>query len=399
MVKYTYEAFNSKGNMRRGTINAASEAEVHEKLKQKGMIVSNIEVSSGGKTKKKKKKKVTREDLIMFSRQLSVMIGAGIALTRALYTLADQIENETLQDIIKDIAAEVEGGKSFTEALKKYDDVFPVIFIAMVETGELGGELQSSLDSIATQMTKEKEIADNVKSAMTYPVIIFIFAGVVTLAMLIFLIPVFEGFFGEDTDMPFITELVMATSNSLRSQWYFWILAVSVVGGSIYFISKQQAVIDFFERNKFKIPIAGKIIYKIVLARFSRTLATLVDGGISILDALRNAGPTSGSSLVEQACKDTIIGIQDGKTVAQCLQQSGIFPAMVVQMVSVGEETGQMANLLDKTAIFYEDEVAVEIKGLTATIEPLMLIFVGGIVGGLLIAMYLPIFSSVATQM
>lgn len=398
-MKYRYEAFNSKGNIIKGKLNANSEAEIHQKLRQKGLIVSKVYKDTGEKTKKKKGKKILKEDLIMFSRQLSVMIGAGITLTRALYTLADQIDNPTFSDVVKDVAESVEGGQSFGESLRRHPGVFPDIFIAMVESGELGGELQKSLEGISVQLTKEKEISDNVKSAMMYPIIILIFAFIVTLALLIFLIPVFEGFFPEDMDVPFITRIVMNASHSLRGYWYLWILVAGIVGTGLYFVSKQQAVINFYENNKFKIPIAGKIIYKIVLARFARTLATLVDGGISILEALKSTGPTVGSALVNRACQDAVYGIQDGETIAKCLQESGIFPAMVVQMVSIGEETGQVANLLDKVAMFYEDEVAVEVKGLTATIEPLMLIFVGLVVGGLLVAMYLPIFSAVATQM
>lgn len=401
-MKYRYEAFNSKGNMRRGTISANSEAEVYQKLKQKGLVVSNLypDTEEKGKGKKRKKKqKITKADLIMFSRQLAVMIGAGITLTRALFTLADQIENPTFSEIIKDVADEVEGGRSFTESLRKYPKVFPPIYIAMIETGEIGGEMQKALEGIAGQLTKEKEIADNIKSAMMYPVIVFAFAILVSLGMLIFMIPIFEGFFPEGADIPAITLWVMAISRSLRTRWYLWILVLAILGTGGYFLIKQPFFIDFFEKNKFKIPIAGKLIYKIVLARFSRTMATLVDGGISVLEALKNAGPTSGSALVNEACEFAIRGIQDGQTIAKCLQQSGMFPAMVVQMVSIGEETGQIASLLDKVAIFYEEEVATEIKGLSSTIEPLMIIFIGGIVGGLLIAMYLPIFSSVATQM
>ena len=398
-MRFRYEAFNSRGNITKGVINANSEIEAQQMLRQKGLVVSKINKDTGEAPKKKKGKKITKADLIMFARQSSVMIGAGIPLTRALYTLADQIENPTFSDIIKDVAETVEGGQTFANSLKRYPQVFPEIFVAMIESGELGGELQKSLEGIAQQLSKEKEIADNIKSAMTYPVIVFCFAIVVTLAMLIFLIPVFEGFFPEDMDVPGITRIVMAASRSLRTRWYLWIVVAIAGGTGLFFLFKQQAVIDFYEQHKFKIPIAGKIIYKIVLARFARTLATLVDGGIGILDVLESTGPTAGSALINKACRDAIVGIQDGERIAKSLQQSGLFPAMVIQMISIGEETGQLAFLLDKVAGFYEDEVTAEIKGLSSTIEPLMLIFIGGVVGGLLVAMYLPIFTAVATQM
>jgi type IV pilus assembly protein PilC len=402
MDKFKYKAYNSRGVLITGALSARTELEVHRRLRKKGFVVSKIERHIGGIKKQKKSqrgRKIKKDDLIMFTRQTAVMIGSGIPLTRALFTLSGQIDNPVFADIVRSIAVEVDGGSSFTNALRQHPKIFPPLFIGMVDSGEVSGELQKALERISEQMSKDKAIADNVKSAMTYPVLIFGFSMIVTVALLFFLVPVFEDFFPEDVEVPLITAIVFTVSQLLRFYWYVWIVVAVVLFFVGRWFLRSPFFINLYENHKFKMPIIGSLIYKIVLARFSRTLATMVDVGINVLDAMKSAGPTSGSLLVERAARNAIEEIKEGETIATTLQRSGVFTDLVVQMVSVGEESGQVAGLLDKVATFYEEEVAAAVKGLTSTIEPLMLIFVGLVVGGLLIAMYLPIFTAVATQM
>jgi type IV pilus assembly protein PilC len=257
--------------------------------------------------------------------------------------------------------------------------------------------MENTLKRLAIQLQKEKQLRDNINSAIFYPRLILGFALLLSVVMLVFLVPVFKTFIPEGTKIPGVTQAIFNFSDSIRSQWYIWIMGAGLVIGCIVFFANSKTGKRLWDKLKFNIPIFGELIQKSVTARFSRTLSTLLDGGIPVVQAMQSAGPTSGSMLVAEAVSDAIISIEEGGNISAPLEASGIFPPMVTQMISVGEETGALPSLLDTIAEFYEEEVNTMTKGLSSLIEPIMLVLVGLVVGGMLVSLYLPIFSSITS--
>lgn len=342
-------------------------------------------------------RKVKLGDLSLFSRQLAAMIDSGIPLTRALYTLSRQVTNKTLSAAVTDIARNVEGGASFSEALKGYPKIFTSIFVNMVEAGEAGGTLERTLSRLSMQLQKDKELMDSVRSATFYPIAVLAFAIFILFAMLLFLVPIFVGFFPEGSQLPLPTRIIIGASDLLFNFWYILIplFILFILGFRAYASSKAgKKQLDLL---KYRMPIFGILIQKAVIASFSRTFSTLLSTGVPVVQALTASGRASGNTVVIEATENAAQKIQEGSSVAAPLEESGIFPPMVTHMLSVGEETGDISEMLDKMAEFYEEEVATMTKGLTALIEPVMLVVIGVLVGGMLIALYLPIFT-VITQ-
>lgn len=395
MPQFAYEAINDQGDVVNGKLEADHEAVAITQLQNSGFMVVDVkEVSTSTLLSLfQRRRKVKLGDLALFSRQLSAMLNAGIPLTRALFVLSQQSDNPTLREAVEEIARSVEGGIGLSEALKNHPDIFSHLYIGMIRAGELGGTLEETLYRLSDQLDKEKNLSDNVKSATFYPAAVAVFAVLVLLGMLFFLVPIFEGFFPPEATIPLPTQVIIFLSDSLRAYWYLWffVLVGAVLAGR-YFI-KSPSGVQAWDKIKFRIPIFGSLIHRVVIARFSRTLSTLLTGGIPMVQALETAGPTSGSFLVEQAVQRASERIQEGRSLVKPLEESGLFPPLVTHMVSIGEETGELPGLLTRIAEFYEDEVATMTKGLTALIEPLMLIIVGALVGGMLIALYLPIFT------
>ena len=342
-------------------------------------------------------KKPTISDLSLFSRQLSAMLSAGIPVTRALLTLSQQVENTMLKNALTNIHSNVEGGMNLTEAFSLYRYIFNDLYISMINAGETGGMLENSLLRLSEQLQKEKVLKDEVKSAISYPRTIGIFAVVMFIAMVVFLVPVFQKFIPETADIPVITQFVFNLSASLRNYYYIWIASISAIVSGLILFAKSKTGHDLWENHKFRMPVFGSLLLKTVIARFTRTLSTLLQGGISAVQALQSAGPTSGSDLVSEAVKSTVQGIEEGKSIASTLEQSGLFPPMVTQMIAVGEESGTLPELLEKIAEFYEQEVQTTTRGLQALIQPIAIIVIGLVIGGMLIALYLPIFTSVTS--
>ena len=325
------------------------------------------------------------------------MLTAGIPLTRCLYTLGEQTKNPILARIAGEVARNVEGGISFSESLRAYPDVFSPMFMDMVKAGEIGGSLDQMLERLSGQLERDKSLRDSIRTATFYPAVILIFASFVVLAMLFFVVPIFVGFFPADVQLPLLTKIVIGLSNSLRDFWYVYqlVLLGIYLGIRVYMGSEHGRQI--WDLIRFKLPLFGDLFIKATTARFARTLSTLLSGGIPVLQALEAAGPASGSSQVTKAIQATSEGIQQGQSIAVPLQRSGFFPPMVINMVAVGEETGQLAHLLERVAIFYEEEVATMTKGLTSIIEPLLIIFVGIVIAVMVLAVYLPIFTVVTS--
>ncbi|SHJ10728.1 type II secretion system F family protein [Thermoclostridium caenicola] len=398
MPVFTYECMNKQGELITGEITADTVASAAERLRSSGYAVLELaeyreKVRSSFLSNEPK---VKLSDITLFSRQLAAMLGAGIPVTRSLHTLSKQCENPTLKNALEHIARNIEGGMSLTDAFSAYPTIFPKIYISMLKAGEVGGTLEKTLLRLSDQLQKEKQVKDNIKSAMSYPKMICIFTVLIFLAMLIFMVPVFKGFIPSSAEIPAITQFIFNLSDSIRTRWYAWVLVAGVIVGGMILFFKSEAGHDLWEQYKLKIPILGPIMVKSVIARFTRTLATLLDGGIPVVQALESAGPTSGSDVLAETVKLATKRIEEGKTIASTLEESPVFPPMVTHMIAVGEDSGTLPTLLDKVAEFYEEEVDVATKSLQAVIQPVLLIFIGTLIGGMLISLYLPMLTVVA---
>lgn len=394
MAAFTYDGLNRQGQNVHGEVVADNSNAAIEKLREAGVLVTDINEKVVKQAQRRGGKKVTLTDTSLFSRQLAAMLSAGVPVTRALSTLAKQTTNPTLAAAIDDIAKNVESGGTLADAFAQYPKIFNKLFVSMIETGELGGILEQSLMSLSNQLQKEKNLKENIKSAISYPKNIGIFALILLIAMLVFMVPMFQDMIPEDTDLNKLTEMIFAVSGSLRTKWYLWIVCAAAIIAVLVMIKRSKPAHRFWENTKLRMPMFGTFITKMCIARFCRTLATLISGGVTAVDALQSAGPTAGSDLIENAVKDAISDIEEGKAISESLDKSGLFPPMVIGMIAIGEEAGTLPELLDKVAEFYEEDVEVTSRNLRAMIEPIALIFVGALVGGMLISLYLPIFSA-----
>lgn len=394
MAAFTYDGLNRQGQSVHGEVVADSSPAAIEKLREVGVIVTDIKEKIVKEKKRSGGKKVTLTDTALFSRQLAAMLSAGVPITRALSTLSKQTTNATLAQAIAEISQNVEGGATLADAFAQYPKIFNKLFVAMIATGEVGGILEQSLLSLSNQLQKEKNLKDNIKSAVSYPKNIGIFAVILLIVMMVFMVPMFQKMIPSETDLNGLTQLIFDASNSLRTKWYVWITVAVVIIVVLRFIIKSKPSHTFWEKHKLHMPMFGDFITKMVVARFCRTLATLLSGGVTAVEALQNAGPTAGSDLVENAVIAAIADIEEGKPISESLDKSGIFPPMVIGMIAIGEEAGTLPELLDKVAEFYEEDVETASRNLSSTIEPLALIGIGGLVGVMLISLYLPIFTA-----
>ncbi len=399
MGSYQYEAVNKTGETVKGRLEADGQDGVIERLRGMGLMamdIKEVKESSlfGGLSFASK---VKLGDLSLFSRQLASMLNAGIPLTRALFTLSKQVSNANFGIAIMEIARNVEGGMSFSDSLRAYPAIFSDLYVNMVSAGEAGGTLEATLSRLSNQLQKDKELRDNIKSAMFYPVAVLAFAIIILFGMLFFLVPIFVGFFPADAVLPLPTRIIIAVSDLVTGYWYIFIPLFILFIFAIRQYAKSTVGKRQLDRIKFKIPVFGQLIQKSVVASFSRTFSTMMATGVPVVQALKASGDATGNTMVIDATEVAGEKIQEGSSVSAPLEESGIFPPMVTHMISVGEETGDIPDMMDKVASFFEEEVATMTKGLTSLIEPLMLIIIGILVGGMLIALYLPIFT-VITQ-
>lgn len=399
MGLYSYEYVDRMGRSGNGQMTADHEMMVADKLRGMGLTVLDISElrESFFSGLFQKRHKVAVGDLVLFSRQLHTLLEAGIPLTRALYTLSSQVANRGFSEVLMETAKNVDGGMNFSDALSNYPDVFSSLFINMVKSGEASGNLDEILRQLSEQLEREKNLRDNIKSATFYPIIVLCFALVVVSAMLLFIVPIFMKFFPADMVLPLPTRLIIGLSNSLRGYWYLYIVIIAALVFTVRYYLSTPAGSRNWDRIRFKLPAWGPLTYRVVMARFSRVMATLLAGGIPALQALESSGPASGSILVAEAVESTCEKVQEGKNLADPLGESGLFSPMLVQMVAVGEESGSLPEMLSRVSGFYEEEVASMSKALTSIIEPLLIIVVGCVVGFMVIAMYLPIFLVVTT--
>lgn len=392
-MEFQYEALNRQGAAITGKVAAENTAEAYEKLRQAGVVVTSMtEVKTT--TRKKRGKKVSLGDMSMFARQMAAMIGAGIPVTQALGTLADQTSNPTLGNAIKNVSADVEGGAALSDAFAAQKPVFSDLFCSMIAAGEMGGMLDKTLLAMSNQLHKDKQLKDSVKSATSYPKMVGSFAIIILIVMLIVMVPTFEGMTQGATDLNIITKIVYAMSHALREKWYIVVPALGALIFLVVIIIKSPPVQMLWERHKMQTPIVGELISKTIYARFCRIFATLVAGGVTAVKALETAGPTSGSKLIEGAVTEAISDVENGTTIHEALDKSKLFPPMMISMIAIGEEAGTLPIMLDRVAEFYEEDVDTIAKNLGSVLEPIMLVGLGSIVGFMIIALYLPVFQA-----
>jgi type IV pilus assembly protein PilC len=397
MATFAYTAINAEGLEFDGTVTAADLAAASDLLGQRGLLADKIREVESEPTQAETMgdlKGVKPKSLQIFSRQFATMIEAGMNVVSSLVILEQQTTDQNLVDVIGALREDVETGRLLSEAMARHPKVFSRLYIAMVEAGEAAGVLDVVLDRVALQIEKQEQIKRKVKSAMVYPVVVMCFATLVLIGMLLFLVPIFVKIFNQlNGQLPTLTQYVLMASNALR---HYWFIIFPVAGGTIFgFFRWKKSSIGrpVWDRLRLHFPLRiGDTILKITMARFSRTLATLVAAGVDIIKALEITGQTSGNYVVEEALGDVRMRVRDGASIAQPLIENPVFPPMVSQMVRIGEETGELEHMLSKIADFYEDEVDSSISSLTSIIEPLMMIGVGIMVGIILIAMYLPMF-------
>jgi len=400
VTTYVYTARGDRGAAQRGEAQGPSKAAVAADLRRKGLIVLSIDEKRGRSLKAvndylEGMTAIKMRDRVVFSRQFATMINSGLAILRSLYILEEQTSNPRFKKIIAAVRNDVEAGMPISDAMEKHPAAFNTLYVAMVRAGEVGGVLDQTLDRLATQLEKQDSLRRTVKSAMTYPILIAVFAILVMFGMIVFLIPMFQNMYTElGGTLPLLTRIMVGISNFVRGWWFIVFPALFALFFGLRELKRSKQGIRVWDRIKLKIPMRiGDIIRKIVMARFSRTLATLVSSGVPILQAIDITGKTAGNSVVEEAMAETAERIKSGESIARPLEKFPIFPPMVTQMIAIGEETGALDNMLHKIADFYEDEVDSAVKALTSILEPVMMILVGGLVGLIVISMYLPIFN------
>ncbi len=396
MAAYSYSAINAHGLELTGELHAPDEAGAREQLRVRGLLAQYLKElpASGEEGARTAFKKVKPKTLQIFSRQFATMIEAGLNIVSALVILEQQTDDKYFATVVRELRADVEGGLLLSQALARHPKIFDRLFISMVEAGEAAGILDQVLDRVAFQIEKATQIKRRVKGAMLYPTMVLVFASLVLTGLLMFLVPVFVRIFGQlGGQLPTLTQYVVSASDLLRHKWYIIFPALGALIFGLRKYKKTEPGRKQWDQIKLKIPMKiGQVVLKVTMARFSRTLSTLVSAGVDILKALEITGQTAGNWVVEEALADVGTKVSEGVPIAQPLVDNPIFPPMVSQMVKIGEETGELEKMLGKIADFYEDEVDAAIQSLTSIVEPLMMILVGCMVGVIVIAMYLPMF-------
>lgn len=398
MATFAYVGRTRSGAVKKGELTAKSKDEAVDQLRKQSVVVTSLEEKAGlGGIKISFGSGLTDKDLVVFTRQFGTMINAGLPLVQCLEILSTQSENKVLRETVGDVRGQVEAGSTFSDALRKHSKVFDDLYVNMVHAGEVGGLLDTILTRLAKHIEKAMKLKGQIKSAMIYPSAILGVAGIVITVLMIFVIPIFAKMFEELSNgkvgLPGPTQIVIDISNAFQSYWY---IGVGIMVGAVVSVKKYYATpkgrmaIDKF---LLKTPIFGDLIRKASVAKFTRTLGTLLSSGVPLLDGLSICAKTSGNKVIEEALLNARVSISGGKTIADPLTASQVFPKMVTHMIAVGESTGALDAMLGKIADFYEDEVDQAVDTLTSLLEPIMMVVLGTIIGFIVIAMYLPIFT------
>src|SRR5881296_492549 len=403
MATFAYTGRNRQGVIKKGEVSAKTRNEAMDQLRKQNVVVMSLDeraVKDGGGWKFELGGGVTDKDLVIFTRQFATMINAGLPLIQALEILASQSENKQLRKAVGEVRIQVEGGATFADALQKHPKVFDELYVNMVHAGEIGGLLDTILGRLAKHIEKAMKLKAQIKSAMVYPAAILSVAVIVITVLMVWVIPIFAKMFAEMSGgkmgLPGPTQVVIDVSNFMQSYIIHLTIGAVLAGWGIkkyYATPKGRLAMD---RMFLKLPIVGELIRKTAVAKFTRTLGTLITSGVPILDGLSITAKTAGNKVIEEAIMAARMSISGGKTIAEPLSKGEIFPKMVTHMISVGETTGALDAMLGKIADFYDEEVDASVAALTALLEPMMMVFLGTIIGFIVIAMYLPIFKMAA---
>jgi len=393
MASFTYVARESaSGREIRSSVDAATEQAAIAALLNRNMLVVSIseKVAKQGRTSGGR---VALADLVIFTRQLATMIDAGLAMVQSLQALAEQTTNKIMRDVIRDVCARVENGDSFSEALQKHPKAFSRLYVCMVAAGEKGGLLAEILARLATYLENSARLRKKVKSAMMYPTVVTVVAILITTFLLVKVVPVFGEIFASfNATLPTPTLYLVKLSNLVKHYLIFLVLAAGAGAYGWFYFIKTPAGRLFWDSRRIKLPIFGAIAHKICLARFTRTLASLVRSGVPILEVLQIVSQTVGNVVMEKAIKTAASDIERGESIAAALAKHPVFPTMIVRMVTAGEQTGKIDNMLERISDFLDEEIETTLSGLTSMIEPILIVFLGVVVGGMVICMFLPIF-------
>ena len=397
MATFAYVGRTRSGAVKKGELNAKSKDEAVDQLRKQSVVVTSLEEKAAkGGYSISFGSGLTDKDLVVFTRQFGTMINAGLPLVQCLEILSTQSENKVLRETIGEVKNQVEAGSTFSDALRRHPKVFDELYVNMVHSGEVGGLLDTILTRLAKHIEKAMKLKGQIKSAMIYPAAILGVAAIVITVLMIWVIPIFAKMFAElsggKMGLPGPTQLVIDISNAFQSYWYmgFGLVVVAITGVKRYYATpKGRMAID---KLLLKTPVFGDLIRKASVAKFTRTLGTLLSSGVPLLDGLVICAKTSGNKVIEESLMNARVSISGGKTIAEPLTQSQVFPKMVTHMIAVGESTGALDAMLGKIADFYEDEVDQAVASLTSLLEPMMMVFLGVVIGFIVIAMYLPIF-------
>ena len=401
MPIYNWVAETKKGKVIKGELEAADEKSAGLQLKRRNLTVKKLKAKPKDLFENVSfmQPKVTNKDIVIFTRQFSTMIDAGLPLVQGLTILAEQTENKTFQRILKEVVKDVEGGLSLAEAMEKHPQVFDSLFVNLVAAGEVGGILDTILQRLAAYIEKAEKLKAQIKGAMTYPIVVVAIAIIVIAVIMIFVIPVFQDMFASfGKALPVPTQIVVAMSSFTKGNIHYMIGALVVF---VFLFKKYRGTAGGRKTTDtlaLKLPIFGPLLKKVAVARFSRTLGTMISSGVPIITALEIVAKTAGNVVLEEVIFEVRSSIAEGQPIAEPLSENDIFPSMVVQMIAVGEATGALDTMLEKIADFYDDEVDVAVEAMTSMLEPLLMVFLGGSIGGLVVAMYLPIFSMAAAM-
>jgi type IV pilus assembly protein PilC len=392
-MRYHYVAKDNTGKTVEGILDMPNETELINELHRRELLIISIRAEKRVSKAVVKKRKVKLDDLVVFSRQLATLIEAGIPLVQALNILEEQSENRYLGKVILSIRKDIEAGVSFPDALSKHPDVFSELFVNMAKAGEASGMLGEILQRLATYLEKNSSLIKKLRSGLVYPTIIVVMAILITTILLLKVVPTFKGIFEMlGGKLPFPTLILISISDFFR-RYFFLFIVILIVGGFLFkqYITTEKGRYNF-DKKKLQIPVLGLLFKKVAIARFSRTFSTLVKSGVDILNALEIVGKTSGNKIIEEAVYKCRQAIREGETIANPLLNSGVFPPMVCRMISIGEKTGQLDNMLAKIADFYEEQVDATVAGLVSLIEPIVIVFLGIVIGGIVISLFMPIF-------
>lgn len=401
MPVFQWVGTTKRGKSLRGEVEALDERAARLQLKRRNLTIKKIKPKPKDVFENVSflQPKITNKDIVIFTRQFATMINAGLPLLQGLTILSEQTENRAFKAILKDVVKDVHGGSGLGESLKKFPKVFDDLFVNLVAAGEAGGILDTILIRLANHLEKSEKLKGKVKSALTYPTVVVVVAIVVVAVIMVFVIPVFEEMFkGFGSALPTPTQIVVDMSRFIKGN-----ILYLIAGAVVMFVAFKQYRGSKIGRRQtdamsLNLPVFGDLLRKVAIARFTRTLGTMITSGVPILDALTIVAKTAGNKIIEEVVFEVRSSISEGQNIAEPLGETDIFPRMVVQMISVGEATGALDTMLEKIADFYDDEVDATVDALTSMLEPLLMVFLGGTVGGLVVAMYLPIFKMAAAM-